>query len=182
MPSTVTDCRRGMRRASKVLRCGADLRGRVALHAAAAEAHAIAGNRLFPGTLTFDDPAVIDELDFPFISSERLPQPLSGTGRDTTINGSITRLLWPGFAITADSNWTAQDRASGSATGFGPTHLSLKGQLFEDDLHETLLSGSLSWGIAGLGNPTILDTPDHVITPNLLFGKGFGDFPNQLSW
>ena len=38
-----------------------------------AEAHAIAGNRLFPGTLTFDNPAVTDELDLPFISSERVP-------------------------------------------------------------------------------------------------------------
>jgi hypothetical protein len=26
------------------------------------EAHGIAGNRYFPGTLTFDDPAVADEL------------------------------------------------------------------------------------------------------------------------
>ena len=27
-----------------------------------ADAHGIAGNRYFPGTLTFDDPAVVDEL------------------------------------------------------------------------------------------------------------------------
>jgi hypothetical protein len=38
----------------------------VAVHTASAqavEAHGIAGNRDFPGTLTFDDPAVADELD-----------------------------------------------------------------------------------------------------------------------
>jgi hypothetical protein len=34
-----------------------------------AEAHGISGNRYFPGTLTFDDPAVADELILPNFSS-----------------------------------------------------------------------------------------------------------------
>jgi hypothetical protein len=34
-----------------------------------AEAHGIAGNRYFPDTLTFDDPAVADELILPNFSS-----------------------------------------------------------------------------------------------------------------
>jgi hypothetical protein len=34
-----------------------------------ADAHGIAGNRYFPGTLTFDDPAVADELTLPNFSS-----------------------------------------------------------------------------------------------------------------
>jgi hypothetical protein len=37
--------------------------------APSAEAHGIAGNRYFPGTLTFDDPAVADELILPNFSS-----------------------------------------------------------------------------------------------------------------
>jgi hypothetical protein len=82
----------------------------LALQVVSADAHAIAGNRLFPGTLTFDDPAVLDEPDLPFVSTERVPQPLGGIGRDTTIDTSITRLLWPDFAITIDS---AQEPALG---------------------------------------------------------------------
>jgi hypothetical protein len=34
-----------------------------------ADAHGIAGNRYFPGTLTFDDPAVADEAIVPNFSS-----------------------------------------------------------------------------------------------------------------
>jgi len=35
----------------------------------AAQAHGIVGNRVFPGTLAFDDPAVMDELILSAVSS-----------------------------------------------------------------------------------------------------------------
>lgn len=38
-----------------------------------AHAHGIAGNRFFPGTLTFDDPAVADEAIVPLFSSFKHP-------------------------------------------------------------------------------------------------------------
>jgi hypothetical protein len=38
-----------------------------------AHAHGIAGNRFFPGTLTFDDPAVADEAIVPNFSSPKHP-------------------------------------------------------------------------------------------------------------
>jgi hypothetical protein len=40
----------------------------VLVSASSAQAHGIAGNRYFPGTLTFDDPAVADELFIPLYS------------------------------------------------------------------------------------------------------------------
>jgi hypothetical protein len=39
----------------------------------AAQAHGIVGNRLFPGTLAFDDPAVMDELIFPAVTTLKHP-------------------------------------------------------------------------------------------------------------
>ena len=38
-----------------------------------AHAHGIAGNRFFPGTLSFDDPAVADESILPLFSSSKHP-------------------------------------------------------------------------------------------------------------
>jgi hypothetical protein len=38
-----------------------------------AHAHGIAGNRFFPGTLTFDDPAVADEAILPRFSGSKHP-------------------------------------------------------------------------------------------------------------
>ena len=47
-----------------------------------AAAHGIAGNRYFPGTLTFDDPAVADEAILPLVSSSKHP----GDGGDVVDN------------------------------------------------------------------------------------------------
>src|ERR1700731_762710 len=52
----------------------------------AAQSHGIAGNRFFPGTLTFDDPAVADEAIAPtFLSAKR-----AGEGGDMVDN----RINW----------------------------------------------------------------------------------------
>jgi hypothetical protein len=45
----------------KILICPAVSALALVLAACAANAHGIAGNRLFVGTLTFDDPSVADE-------------------------------------------------------------------------------------------------------------------------
>ena len=42
-------------------------------YAHSAEAHGIAGNRFFPGTLSFDDPAVADEAIVPNFASSKHP-------------------------------------------------------------------------------------------------------------
>src|ERR1700736_5153675 len=64
----------------------------------AAQAHGIVGNRVFPGTLAFDDPAVMDELVFPAVSGLKHP----GAGADVTddrIGLSFSRLLTPTLAF-----------------------------------------------------------------------------------
>jgi hypothetical protein len=62
----------------------------------AAHAHGIAGNRFFPGTLAFDDPAVADEAIVPLYSTFKHPAEI-GDGQvvDNAFNWSIFRLLTP---------------------------------------------------------------------------------------
>src|SRR5258708_7573962 len=70
----------------------------------AAQAHGIVGNRVFPGTLTFDDPAVMDELVFPAVSSLKHP----GEGADVTDKGIglfFSRLLTPSVAFEVETGW-----------------------------------------------------------------------------
>ena len=53
----------------------------------AAQSHGIAGNRFFPGTLTFDDPAVADEAV--------LPHPIrSGRGCFLVKASAISRIVF----------------------------------------------------------------------------------------
>jgi hypothetical protein len=56
-----------------------------------AEAHGIAGNRLFLGTLTFDDPAVNDEFSSAF-SDLRRSAP-EGAAVDRALSVGLSRLL-----------------------------------------------------------------------------------------
>ena len=120
-----------------------------------ADAHGIAGNRYFPGTLTFDDPAVADELILPNFSSLAHPNGNENVD-DNIIAGAFTRLLTEKLAISVDSSWIQRNRTSfPQQAGIGLTSLSLKGQVFEDDPHEALVAASLSWGIGRLGNQPV---------------------------
>lgn len=146
-------------------------------------AHGIAGNRLFPGTLTFDDPAVADELSGPLLSNQTHPVYGASDVKDTSVAISFSRLLLSDLAIAVDSDWT-EHGAQGESTqrGIGATHLSLKGQLYRDDPHETLVAASVSWGIGGVGNPDLHAHSYNTLEPGIFFGRGFGDLPDRLSW
>jgi hypothetical protein len=67
-----------------------------------ADAHGIAGNRFFVGTLTFDDPSVADEAIVPNFST--LNQPAQGwRAVDNRFDWSFTRLLTPVLQMQVDS-------------------------------------------------------------------------------
>ena len=69
-------------------------------------AHGIAGNRLFPGTLSFDDPAVADEATLPNFSNLNHPAD-GGNIIDNRINWSFSRLLTPTVAVVVDNSWNS---------------------------------------------------------------------------
>ena len=59
-----------------------------------ADAHGIAGNRFFVGTLTFDDPSIADEAIVPNFSTLNHPVE-GGSAVDNRFDWSFTRLLTP---------------------------------------------------------------------------------------
>ena len=147
----------------------------------AAQAHGIVGNRVFPGTLTFEDPAVMDELVFPAVSSLKHP----GEGADVTDKGLglfFSRLLTPSVAFEVETGWARRNWGPAERSGFDTTSLSLKGLLYKNDLHETMLSAGLAWGIHGSGAQGIGASRPDTLAPGVFFGKGFGDAPDALAW
>jgi hypothetical protein len=97
-------------------------------------AHGIAGNRYFPGTLTFGDPAVADELILPDFSSTRYPVISSDTVTDTTVAALFARLLTPDLAVGVDSSGSQWSRPGRQREGgLGTTSISPKSRFFEDD-------------------------------------------------
>ena len=147
-----------------------------------AYAHGIAGNRYFPGTLTFDDPAVADEWPTE-VSSFKHP---AGDGTDVTdkeVTSAFSRLLTPTLLVGIDTGWTERSRG-GFPSQAGPdvTNLNLKTLVYENDPHETLISASFAWGIAYSGSRAIGADRAATLQPGLFFGRGFGDFPDSISW
>ena len=146
-----------------------------------AAAHGIAGNRLFPGTLSFDDPAVSDE--FAFTPSWVDRRALDGSAvTDGSVSWEFTRLLFPTVAVVVDSGFTHRYWTELQRNGFDTTTVSLKGLLYESDPHEVLVSAELGWGIGGSGSPSVGTSQPNTVRPALYFGKGFGDLPDRLSW
>ena len=146
-----------------------------------AAAHGIAGNRLFPGTLSFDDPAVADEFAFtPSWVNRRAADGSAVT--DEGVGWQFTRLLVPNLAVVVDSGFTHRDWPQLQRNGFDTTTVSLKGLLYENDPHEVLLSAALSWGIGRSGASAVGATETNIFQPAFYFGKGFGDLPDRLGW
>jgi hypothetical protein len=96
-----------------------------------AHAHGIAGNRFFPGTLTFDDPAVADEAIVPLYSTFKRPAVVGdGDVVDNSVNWSIFRLLTPKVGMGVDSGWISRNWGGVGRSGFDITRIDLKGEVY----------------------------------------------------
>jgi len=146
-----------------------------------AYAHGIAGNRLFPGTLSFDDPAVADEATLPNFSYLNHPAD-GGNVTDNRINWSFSRLLTPNVAFVVDNSWIHRDWGISKRSGFDVTNLTVKWEVYRNNLHESLVAASLTWGIGHSGAQGVGANAPDTIKPGIFFGQGFGDLPESLMW
>jgi hypothetical protein len=137
-----------------------------------AHAHGIAGNRFFPCTLTFDDPAVADEAIVPNFSSSKHPDS-GGSVVDNRINWSLFRLLTPTLGVGIDSGWIHRNWGNAARSGFDVTSLSVKGLAYRNDIHEILVSTGFAWGIGHSGAKGVNANAPDLLQPGVFFGKGF---------
>src|SRR5262249_33409134 len=146
-----------------------------------ADAHGIAGNRFFPGTLAFDDPAVADESRLPLFTSSKHPDE-GGDVVDNRFSWSFFRLLTPTVGVGIDSGWVQRNCGGPQRFGFDTTSRSVKGEVSRNDLHETLVSAALAWDVGHSGAQGVGANGPDAIHPGIFFGKGFGDLPDSLAW
>ena len=146
-----------------------------------AYAHGIAGNRFFPGTLSFDDPAVADEAILPNFASFKSPVD-GGNVVDNRFDWSFFRLLTPTLGVSVDGAWVHRNWGNALRSGPDVTSLGLKGLVYRNDLHEMLVSARLGWGIGHSGAQGISANAPDLLQPGIFFGKGFGDLPDGLAW
>jgi hypothetical protein len=147
-------------------------------------AHEIVGNRFFPATLGIDDPGVNDELAFPTIASFKTGDDPSFRERD--LSAEFSKRITEDFAISIAPTYSflgAPGGASGmGASGFQNWETTFKYRVYKNPEHEFVMSVGLSVELGGTGVASLGADPFNTYTPNLYFGKGFGDLPDTLSW
>ena len=147
----------------------------------AAWAHGFAGSRFFPATLSIDDPFVNDELSLPTVSS--IVAPGEGGNRDTEVAVDIAKRITPNFGIElGETIINLKSPNESSQTGFSNLELAAKYEFFESDEHETILSLGAEVEIGGTGNKQVDVDSFTTWAPGFLFGKGFGDLPDTVSF
>jgi len=147
-----------------------------------AAAHEIVGNRLFPATLTIDDPGVNDELAFPTVSYfKTATTPDTSAYRQTDISGEFSKRITDDFAISIGPTWSHFSPPGGpvmtGANGFQNLETTFKYRLYKNDEHEFVFSTGLSIEWGGGGAQSVGADPFSTYTPTVYFGKGFGDLP-----
>lgn len=146
--------------------------GLAALNPAPADAHVVAGARVFPVTLTFDDPGVGDEASLPAFSYGQS----SGPTRELDLNLEYDKRITPDTAIILNDGYSIVHGGGTTQSGWQNLSVTGKWQAITNAKHEFVLSLGVTREIGNSGSPQI-DDQTGATAPTLYFGKGLGDLP-----
>ncbi len=136
-------------------------------------AHGFAGDRFFPATIAVDDPAVADELSLPtaskFTNGDR--------AQETEVSIEFSKRITEHFGVSVGETWT---HLHPGKTGFQNLETSFKYQLITDPVHEFILSAGAAIEWANTGAKGVGAENYNHYTPQVFFGKGFGDLPESF--
>lgn len=145
---------------------------------APAISHTIVGARVFPATLTIDDPGVNDELALPTFAYLTAANPDGSTGpMSYTLGWEYDKTITQDLGISIGSQgftWQRNPQGEGRAN----IDTELKYVYFKDPDHEAILATGVNvdWAHTGSGlSSSLPSNPFTTITPKIFGGKGFGD-------
>ncbi|MGH8227439.1 MAG: hypothetical protein ACRET2_13750 [Steroidobacteraceae bacterium] len=135
---------------------------------ATVSAHAIAGMRLFPSTLSFDDPGIGAELPIVFEHDRA-----DGTERNV-LSAAFTKPITSRFSLVAGGDYQ-RIGPDGMPTMKGWDNFSIGGawQVYKIASSESLAMVSLTDSVGGTGSRTIRSSYS-TWTPEFAFGQGLG--------
>jgi hypothetical protein len=140
-------------------------------------AHTIVGNRVFPATLTIDDPGVNDELVLPAFAYLQTSNPDGTFGPITySLAWEYDKLITPDLALTIGNEYDWQRNPQ--AEGWSNIDTEAKYVIYENPEHESIIAAaeSVDWGNTGSPSSSSLpSTPFTTVTTKIFGGKGFGD-------
>jgi hypothetical protein len=142
-----------------------------------AEAHGVAGARVFINTLTIDDPAVADEAALPTFSWQ--PNANGGARQNEyVVNVELDKRITEHFGLALNYGATALT-TQGAKTHSGAQNLEItaKYQAYTNDEHEFIVSLGVIQEVGGTGNVAAGADTYGSTMPTIYFGKGLGDLP-----
>ena len=151
----------------------------ILLHAPAASAHAVAGARVFPVTLTLDDPGVADEASLPTLTYQRNGAN-GGTGptHQYDLGVEYDKTITPDFGFALNDGWDIlQTAGSKTETGYENLFLTAKYQVCVNADHEFIASLGVIREFGSTGTQHTGDAEYGSTAPTAYFGKGLGDLP-----
>ncbi len=140
-----------------------------------ATAHVVAGDRIFPVTLTFDDPGVGDEATMP----QFIWQPDSGPSNDYSFQWEYDKTITPATALIYNHGYDIlQSAGQKTFTGFENVFVTGKWQALTIPDHEFVASVGVIREFAGNAQTQNIGGDAYGSTaPTLYVGKGLGDLP-----
>jgi hypothetical protein len=163
-----------------VLLCA--LVGAAIFGARSARAHGLVGDRFFPPTLATDDPFAVDELALPEFTYVRNGGGGNGPSNDEYDYGfEFDKEIFPYFALGVSNAYTIQKPYHAhSIKGWNDWEVTAKYEIYHNADHEIVFSVGLIADIGGIGHSAFEDSFT-TLSPNVYFGKGFGDLPDNLA-
>ena len=162
---------------SRILACALAC---LAMSAASAHAHGVAGDRIFPATLNVDDPAVADELAIPTVTWQRNGVAADGSGpsNEYDVNVTFAKRITDHFGVSIQLGHNFFDVMNGkSMNGWQNIRIGAKYQAYVNPEHELLVSVGVLRELPRTGTASIGSDSVGTTTPTLYFGKGLGDLP-----
>ncbi|MGI8740008.1 MAG: hypothetical protein ACR2KU_10370 [Gammaproteobacteria bacterium] len=146
-------------------------------------AHGFAGKRFFPTTFGVEDPFVSDEFS---ILGSHIREP--GDDEEPSVHATefaaeYSKRITPKFGVSLEGEYRSlHPRGESTQNGFGNLEVAARYQFFTSAAHEAIMSLGLAAEVGGTGDEDVEAEPFSVISPTLLFGKGFGDMPESLKY
>ena len=144
-----------------------------------AKAHVIAGARVFPVTLTFDDPGVGDEVSIPAFNYARNgADGGSGPSHAFDFGFEYDKTITPTTALILNDGYDViQTNGAKTQAGFENLFVTGKWQAITNGPHELVVSLGVTREVGGTGTTHVGADRFGSTTPNLYLGKGLGDLP-----
>jgi hypothetical protein len=149
----------------------------LAVQAGQAAAHAVCGARVFPVTLTLDDPGVSDEATLPQMTYQRSgAQGGPGPQHDTNIAFEYDKRITDNTAIIFNDDFNV-NQTNGAKTQTGWDDLTVTGKWAAclDEGQEFILGLGVQREFGRTGTAHTGTDEYGNTAPTLYFGKGFGD-------